>query len=71
MTDTAKLKQAIAASGLKKCYIAEQIGLSRVSFSKALQGKAEFRESQMRKLSDLLSLSDEQKLAIFFAPSGG
>ena len=71
MTDTVKLKKAIEVSGLKKSHIAKQLGISRVSLCNALQGKTEVRESQMQKLASLLSLTDEKKLAIFFARSGG
>lgn len=71
MTDTAKLKQAIADSGLKKGYIAEQMGITRASLDNYINNRSEFRVSHIRSLSEILQLDPEQQMAIFFAPSGG
>lgn len=71
MTDTAKLKQAIADSGLKKSHIAQQMGITRQSLDRYINNKAEFRASHIATLSAILKLEPEQRLAIFFAPSGG
>lgn len=70
MTDRNLLQQAIKASGLKKSYLAERCGLSRTGFSLCLNGRAEFKESQMHVLSAELKLTPEQSAAIFFAQSG-
>lgn len=70
MTDTAKLKQAIAESGLKMDYIAQQMGISRVSLYNYVNNRAEFRASHIETLSKLLKLDPEQRLAIFFAVGG-
>jgi transcriptional regulator with XRE-family HTH domain len=71
MTDTAKLKQAIADSGLKKSHIAQQMGITRQSLDRYINNKAEFRASHIETLSTILKLVPEQRMAIFFAPSGG
>lgn len=71
MVNRKLLMQTIQDSGLKKTHIAECIGVSRAGLSNLLSGRSEFRESQMHKLCQLLKLSDEQRLAIFFAANGG
>lgn len=70
MTDTAKLKQVIADSGLKMDHIAKQIGISRASLYNYVNNRAEFRQSHIEALSTLLKLTPEQRLAIFFARGG-
>ena len=71
MTDTEKLKKAIADSGLKKGYIAKQMGISRVSLDNYINNRAEFRASHIEALSTILQLDPEQRMAIFFAVNGG
>ena len=70
LTDTKKLKQVIADSGLKKSHIAKQMGISRASLDNYLKGKTECRVSHIRALSEILHLDPEQQKAIFFADSG-
>jgi hypothetical protein len=65
------LEQAIRDSGLKKCFVAEKIGLSASGFWNCLNGKAEFRVSQVNALCTLLGITDpDTKNKIFFAESG-
>lgn len=71
MTDTAKLKKAIADSGLKKSHIAKQMGITRQSLDRYINNRAEFRASHIETLSTLLKLDSAQRMAIFFARSGG
>lgn len=71
MTDTKKLKQAIADSGLKLDHIAKEMGVSRVSLYNYINCRADFRLSHIESLSRILGLDPAQKLAIFFAPDGG
>lgn len=71
MTDTAKLKQAITDSGLKKGYIAKQMRISRPSLDNYINNRAEFRASHIEALSTILKLDPEQRMAIFFAKGGG
>lgn len=70
MTDTAKLKQAIADSGLKKSHIAKQMGISRASLDNYINNRTEFRQSHIESLSTILKLDKDQRLAIFFAANG-
>lgn len=68
MTNTVLLNEIIQRSGLKKAYLAEKVGLTPVGFSNCLNGKAEFKASQIAILCDLLDIrSLELKEAIFFA----
>lgn len=65
MVNTGLLEEAISRSGLKKGYIAAQIGLTRAGLRNCITNRAEFKASQMLRLCDLLGLSNEQAKAIF------
>lgn len=68
MVDTKKLEQLIRKSGLKKGYLAEQLGISRGTFCALLNNRTEFRVSQIRTLCEILGIHDDETLrAIFFA----
>ena len=67
MTNTAKLRQSIEASGLKKTYIVEQLGLSYQGFWNKENGYSEFVSSEIKTLKDLLHLSDEEVMEIFLS----
>lgn len=70
MTDRDLLGSLIRDSGLKKTYIAKQLGISRTCLGNLLSGKSEFKESQMHKLCTILNLDDGQRTSIFFANVG-
>lgn len=70
MTNTELLEAAIKKSGLKKSKIAEHLGVSRGGLTNLINGRAEFRISQVLVLSDLLGLTEAERDAIFFAVSG-
>ena len=67
MTDRTLLNERIKAKGLKKSYLAEQIGKKPRTLSRKLTGKQDFTESEMRTLARILQLSAEDRIAIFFA----
>lgn len=72
MTNKELLEKAIQASGLKKVFLASQIGLTPAGFYNCINNRAEFRVSQVHILCDLLGITDlEEKEAIFFAEFGG
>lgn len=71
MINTELLERVIAESGLKKGYIAEQLGVSRTTLNNYITNKAEFRVSQVNTLSTLLKIDEAQRTAIFFAVDGG
>lgn len=66
-TNTELLEERIAQKGLKKRYIAEQVGLSRQGLNNCIKNKAEFRATHMAILCDLLDIDVHEKEAIFFA----
>lgn len=69
-TNTELLGDAIARSGLKKCYLAREIGVSGGHFGKLVRGKKEFKGSQIKRLCELLHLTAEEMDAIFFGLGG-
>lgn len=70
MTDTKRLREAISASGLKYKYIANALNLSAFGLQKKIDNVTEFKASEIVALSKVLSLSDQQSKAIFFADEG-
>lgn len=66
MTDTEELRKKIAESGLKLDHIASQMGISRASLWQKIEGKSDFKASEMARLQDILNLSLEEKERIFF-----
>ena len=59
------LNDKIRVSGLKKNYIAEQMGIDRVSLYNKLAGKTEFTVTEIISLCDILKLNDKDKKQIF------
>lgn len=70
MTNVKLLADKIQQSGLKKSYIADKIGVSKSTFYAQMQGKTEFRMSQVATISQLLGLDEANITAIFFARDG-
>lgn len=71
MTNTAMLEEAITRSGLKKGFIAAQLGLTYQGFYNKVNGAQEFRQGEINRLRELLGLTRDQAEAIFFNQSGG
>ena len=67
MVDLKLLVETIDRSGLKRSYIAEEIGLTREGLWNKLSGKTEFTASEMSGLKRVLSLSNARFRRIFFA----
>ena len=61
-----KLHNAIYESGLKLEAIARRMGINRVSLWNKIQGRTEFKASEITSLSKILNLSAEQRDDIFF-----
>ena len=70
MTDTKMLEQIIKASGFKKAFLAEKIGLTPAGFYNCVNNRAEFKASQINILCKLLGIDAETKDAIFFVNFG-
>lgn len=66
MFNTSLLKTKIEQSGLKKCYIAAQLGLSSYGLSKKIEGENEFKSSEIKNITRILHLSKEERDLIFF-----
>ena len=61
-----KLDNAIYESGLKLEAIARKMEINRVSLWNKIQGRTEFKASEITSLSKILNLSAEQRDDIFF-----
>ncbi len=67
MTNTSLLIECIKESGLKKGYIAGQLGLSIYGLSLKCNNKSEFKAKEIETLCTLLDIDVEKRMAIFFA----
>lgn len=68
MTDTKLLNEIISKSGLKKQFIAEQLGISRYSLMQKINNIVEFKISEVDKLCVILKITSlREKDKIFFA----
>lgn len=67
MVDSKLLNQKIEDSGLKKSYIATQIGVTRAGFYNKLNNRSEFTTGEVSTLCKLLSITKlSEKESIFF-----
>lgn len=64
-----KLRGAIKGMGYTESEFATKLGISRTSMSQKLCGKADFTINEVKNITALLSLADEEVMAIFFASS--
>ena len=68
MVNTKVLNQRIAESGLKRNYIADQLGISRYAFYLKTNGKNDFTTSEVKVLCNVLGITRlTEKEDIFFA----
>ena len=71
VNNTALLEEKIKASGKKRNYLAEKVGLSYAGFRNCVTNKAEFKSSQIDILCDELNITSlKEKESIFFAKVG-
>lgn len=66
MTDFEKLKEAITESGIPVSTIARRAGIERATFYNRLNGKSEFRASEIEGITKALRLTKKQRDDIFF-----
>lgn len=66
MFNTSLLKSKIERSGLKKNHIAKMLGMSAYGLYKKIEGKNEFKVSEIKSITDILHLSAEERDEIFF-----
>lgn len=67
MTNTAKLKAKIVEKGMVQEEIAQALGMTIATFNYKVNNKREFKASEIKRLSERLSLTAEEVNTIFFA----
>ncbi len=67
MIDKELLKETIRNKGLKLYWIADKMEIPLYSLSRRISGDTEFKPSEINKLREVLELSDEQFMDIFFS----
>lgn len=68
MTNTDLLNDKIRASGRKRGYIAEHLGISVYALAKKIKNETEFKPSEIVSLCDVLGITSiKEKELIFFA----
>lgn len=60
------LREKIDAYGFKLVYVAKQVGISYQAFLKKLNNETEFKTSEVMILKELLHLTDDEVMEIFF-----
>ena len=67
MTHSAKLKAKIVENGLLQEQVAMQLGMTSATFNYKVNNKTEFKASEIKKLAEILHLTADEVMAIFFA----
>lgn len=67
MTNTELLKEYIDKSGLKLQYIADELFVSRYALWQKMTNKSDFRQGEIKRLCELLSIPAEDRLKIFLS----
>ena len=67
LTDSEKLNNAIAESGMKITAIAKKLGITREGFYRKLNNETEFKASEISAMQTILNLSNDARDSIFFA----
>ena len=67
MTGRELLLETIKQSGLKRQYIADQLGITRAGLALKLRGVNEFRETEIQRLCEILKINKSVSDKIFFA----
>ncbi len=67
MTNTVLLQEYIDKSGYKKSFIAKALSITAYAFSMKVNGKNEFKASEIDILCKLLNIGVRDRMRIFFA----
>ena len=68
MTDTEELLKVIEKSGLRKGFIANQLGITTYGLQKKVENKTQFKAGEIKILCEILNITSlEEKEKIFFA----
>lgn len=71
MTDTVLLREKIEQSGYKLCFVAKELGITYHGLLNKLHNRSEFRASEIKRLQDLLKLTNSERDKIFFKSQVG
>ena len=72
MTNTVELLKLIEDSGLKKGYIASELGLTTYGFQKKVEDRTQFKAEEIKILCEILNIKSlRKKEEIFFAEKVG
>ena len=66
MTKGNLLREKIDACGFKLVFVAKQLGISYQAFLKKLNNETEFKASEVMILKEILHLTDDEVMEIFF-----
>ena len=66
MTDTEELKKLIRKNGYTLEELSCKIGLSKTSLSYKINNKIDFKTKEIKKIQNVLNLTDTQRDYIFF-----
>ncbi len=69
MTDTKLLRETIDNSGISVTFIAKSLGLTRSGLYLKLNGKVEFKASEIVKMKSIFNLTTKMRDTIFFSKS--
>ena len=67
MTDKNLLYYFVKRAGFKNKDIAEAIGITPSGYTLKISNKSDFRQSEIKTICDLLSLTVEERDRVFFA----
>lgn len=67
MTNSELLKSKITECGIPITFLADKIGITREGLYNKLNGKTEFKASEIAALTKVLNLSNAERNKIFFA----
>ena len=67
MTNTKELRRKIDASGLKMVFIAEKCNLTLQGLLNKVDGRSQFRQSEITAIAAVLRLTKQEIFDIFFA----
>ena len=65
MTDVVKLNGIIESKGVKLCKLGEAMNVSQPTLKRKLNGDTEFLQSEIARLRDFLSMTDDEVRDIF------
>lgn len=71
MTDTKLLREKIERSGYKMKFIAEKVGVSYQGLLNKINNKSEFRANEIQIIHELLGMTEQERVEIFFANKVG